>query len=229
MGDGDPEQNPFAAPQSGPETADVELSDDQPYRVIDTLVYCRSELDLHQYSWLTGETEGLVGTVKKTVKASPRWLNTTFSLILFGCFGTYLTLNALGLDFRFVVRLVYPMMIANFVLQSWFGIKVKVVVGQSHLAKSKALAATRFSRWLLAYILMFLIAAAIAYLSFDKVWVWVIIITAILGLVLGVVFYVRHRPREVSVMAIYHDKGVFRLAGLRQELLASIMLNSHHN
>ena len=82
MDEGKPEQNPFAAPQSGPEAAEMLLGDDQSFRVINKIVLCRSSVDFSDVCWLTGATEGLVGRQTRIARAAPPWLSSTFAIIM---------------------------------------------------------------------------------------------------------------------------------------------------
>ena len=222
MDEGKPEQNPFAAPQSGPEAAEMLLGDDQSFRVINKIVLCRSSVDFSDVCWLTGATEGLVGRQTSIARAAPPWLNSTFAIIMIVIGTAYYASSFLGIVFRPLLALFMPLVFANLVLQHWLGIKVKVVVGQSPYAKLCAKKAAAFPRWIIAYAVMLAFILVAVYLQFEGAFVWTIIIGVNLGVLSGLVYYFRHRPASFSVMAVYHSDGVFKLVGLRKEFLAAI-------
>jgi hypothetical protein len=227
MGEGEPKQhrrlNLYATPKSGVAAAEVRLADDEPYRVIDGVMYCRSPLDLRDICWLTGATEGLVGTQKRVPRAAPKWLPRFFLVALSAIFAFNFTPFLGGAPTGKWMVMIYPLMLSNWLLHYLFGEKEPVQVGQSVAAKSKSEAAKAFGRCILFYVLVLALVTSVLSWTTARAGQWVVIIGVNLGVVVGLVCYIRNRPRDFTVTAAIHSDGVFRLRGLTPEFLHAAM------
>lgn len=215
--------NPYAAPESDVAVSEVRLRDNEGYRIVDRVLYCREQLDLRDICWLTGATEGLVGSHRSVPRAAPKWVIQGFLMAISAVFAYQFILFSGGNSTQKWPLFYHPLLLSNWLLHYLLGKKVQVRVGQSAAAQSKMRAARIFHHSILFYVCALAVVVAVLSLTTEHAALWAVIIGVNLGVVAGLVYYIRNRPRGFTVRAAIHCDGVYRLRGLSPEFLHTAM------